>query len=76
MSPMGDLPITDYTINNPASIECPYCHQTWQLDDQSCGEISDYPEGQTTLCTRCERELVIKVSYDIIVQAWKPEALK
>jgi len=73
---MSDEAVLPYTINDPSSVECPYCHKTWELDDQSCGEISDYPEGQATLCSHCGRELVIRVNYEIIVQAWKVEATR
>ena len=62
-----------YTINDPSSVECPYCHDTTEYDDQMVEEISDYPDGQNTSCPNCGRTIKIQVRIDVSVLAWKVE---
>jgi DNA-directed RNA polymerase subunit RPC12/RpoP len=73
---MGDLPNLDYTINDPAAVECPYCHEKMEFDDQMVGEMSDSPGGAGMNCDHCNRRLTIKINIDVTVLAWKPEALR
>lgn len=61
----------DYTINDPASVECPYCHEKMDLADEIAGMI-DYD----TVCFACNRGIHCKVNVEVTVLAWKEEAIE
>jgi hypothetical protein len=69
MSPSGDLPNLDYTINDPAFVECPFCHKTMNLEDELKGMV-EYDIN----CHHCARWIIIKTTTEVL--AYRPEALK
>lgn len=66
---MSDQPSLDYTINDPTSVECPYCHAKMNLDQEIAG-VTEY----NTHCDLCGQEIWCEVQVDVNVLAWKPEA--
>ena len=61
----------DYTINDPASVECPYCGEDMDLE----GEVMSNNQYNMD-CEHCGRPLVVKVDVEVTVLAWKPEAYR
>jgi len=65
---MSDEPVLDYTINDPASVECPFCHGKMNLEDEIKGMVEYDIE-----CHHCARWLILKTNTEVL--AYKPEAL-
>jgi len=61
----------NYTINDPSSVECPYCHGNMDLEDEVMSN-SEY----NVECEHCGRELHLKIDVEVTVLAWKPESIE
>lgn len=61
----------NYTINDPTSVECPYCHEKMDLEDEvmSCCEYN-------MKCEHCGKPLHLQIDVEVTVLAWKPEAVE